>query len=336
MSNLFENSKFVYFLGIIFANVNNVNLKKKYIRIKYNYHIKNTFDNIGIIFTKIKNVYDGKYIYLYLNDYFDKIMNFFHYEKKNVEKLQFNEFKNYNLNCNFLLGYFDSFGFFTYDHINGINCIFNVSCNFFKIYLRKIVKIPFIVKNNNKIIFTHFNAIDLLHNLYNNVNFNNINHENYFKYKNLISKFNELINLKIIKYDENAIMPQLKRISDVGLDIHIIKLIKKDGLFEHYDTGLTVIPPIGYYLKLYPRSSIYKSGCILANSTGIIDPTYLGTIKLILIHIDKEKKINLPLKIGQLIPEKHNIIFTLEEIHANNINITSRNKGGFGSTNKEK
>jgi len=130
--------------------------------------------------------------------------------------------------------------------------------------------------------------------------------------------------------EEGAFPPFKKRISDSGWDLHLIKLLKKEGNLYFFDTGVRVSPPPGFYFDLVPRSSIYKSGFILANSVGIIDMTYRGTIKVPLIKVDPEKPDpELPWRAVQLIPRR---FFPLEAKRAPSLDQTLRGEGGFGST----
>ncbi len=130
--------------------------------------------------------------------------------------------------------------------------------------------------------------------------------------------------------DEGGIPPFKKRISDSGWDLHLVKLIKKDENLYFFDTGVKVSPPPGYYFDLVPRSSIYKSGFILANSVGIIDMTYRGTIKVPLIKVSPEKPDpQLPWRAVQLIPRR---FFPLEAEQVERLDETLRGEGGFGST----
>lgn len=39
-----------------------------------------------------------------------------------------------------------------------------------------------------------------------------------------------------------------------------------------------MVKDTGYYLQVFPRSSLSKSGYALANSVGIIDENYTGNI----------------------------------------------------------
>jgi dUTP pyrophosphatase len=133
-----------------------------------------------------------------------------------------------------------------------------------------------------------------------------------------------------VSLEEGAIAPFKKRISDSGWDLHLVKLIKKEGNLYFFDTGVRVAPPPGFYFDLVPRSSIYKSGFVLANSVGIIDMTYRGTIKVPLIKVDSSKPDpELPWRAVQLIPRR---FFPLEVELSTSLDKTIRGEGGFGST----
>ena len=104
---------------------------------------------------------------------------------------------------------------------------------------------------------------------------------------------------------------------------------------------LKVVPFGDYEFKeeevhyfLYPRSSIYKSGVILCNSTGIIDRTYRGTLMAPVTNLNEYTYPNV---------EKGNRLFQIcapDLGHIIEIRIvdslpeTVRGAGGFGSTGK--
>lgn len=133
------------------------------------------------------------------------------------------------------------------------------------------------------------------------------------------------------KTDSSAIPPSKTNISDSGYDLTIIKMIKKVGKVEFYDTCIKVSPAPGYYFDVVPRSSIAKTGYIMANSIGIIDRSYRGNIIIALIKIDDVMpNISIPVKIAQMIPREivhQQCIETIDELDD-----TARNAGGFGST----
>ena len=132
--------------------------------------------------------------------------------------------------------------------------------------------------------------------------------------------------------EEGGKLPFKKRVSDSGWDLELVELIKKDGSVYFFDTKVKIKPPPGFYLDLVPRSSIYKSGFVLANSVGIIDMTYRGTIKVPLVKVDLSKDDpQLPWRAVQLIPRKY---YPLEFKKVESLDKTIRGEGGFGSTGK--
>lgn len=133
------------------------------------------------------------------------------------------------------------------------------------------------------------------------------------------------------KTRNDAIFPSKTRPSDSGYDLTILEKIKDMGDVELYDTGIKIKPSYGWYFEVIPRSSISKTGYMLANSIGIIDRTYTGPILIALRKIDKSAKdIELPCKIAQLIPRP---IIHVEMIEGN-VDETDRGPRGFGSTGK--
>lgn len=137
----------------------------------------------------------------------------------------------------------------------------------------------------------------------------------------------------VIKTDENAILPSKKNGSDVGFDLTIIKKLEDfNSKTSLYDTGLKIQLDFGYYAEIVPRSSMSKSGYVLANSIGIIDNSYRGNLMIALTKIaDDAKEMTYPFKCCQLIIKKQ-INVNMEEVVC--VETTKRNEGGFGSTDK--
>ena len=87
-------------------------------------------------------------------------------------------------------------------------------------------------------------------------------------------------NIKFIMSDR-AFFPTKAHPSDIGYDLTAIDIFKKiSNRTTLFETGIAVSPPQGYYLEIIPRSSLSKTGYMLANSVGIIDPDYTGTLKI--------------------------------------------------------
>lgn len=137
--------------------------------------------------------------------------------------------------------------------------------------------------------------------------------------------------IEFVKKDENAVIPSKAGPDEVGYDLTLIKVSKIVNAYTiMYDTGIVVKPPVGYYTEIVPRSSIYKSGWMMANGIGIIDPTYTDTLKIVLVQVNPDSTtINLPCRIAQLIVRP--LIADVETKVVESVKDTYR-KGGFGST----
>jgi dUTP pyrophosphatase len=139
--------------------------------------------------------------------------------------------------------------------------------------------------------------------------------------------------IKCIRKDSDAVLPTKAHNSDIGWDLVAIrehKVINEDIIM--YDTGIVAIPPKDYYLEILPRSSISKTGWMLANSVGTIDPDYRGNLYIVLTRVVKSMpKIDLPFCKCQLVLRKIEKT-SLVEVTEEEIDITDRGSGGFGST----
>lgn len=137
--------------------------------------------------------------------------------------------------------------------------------------------------------------------------------------------------IRFRKYKQEAIIPT-RRVIDAGYDLSIISFEKKltDNTYL-YDTGIQLIIPMGYYVEVFGRSSISKTGYTLANGTGIIDPCYLGTLKVALTkHDPTMPDLTLPCRIAQFILKPYTNSYLEEDEDI--ILRTTRGAGGFGST----
>lgn len=130
--------------------------------------------------------------------------------------------------------------------------------------------------------------------------------------------------------DSRAVVPS-KRITDVGFDLTVVSVFKQvSALTTMYETHISLNIPLGYYVELVPRSSLSKTGYMLANSVGIIDPGFTGTVKVPLIKVDPTTPdLILPARVAQLILKQYVIS---DSYTTNELIETSRGNGGFGST----
>jgi dUTP pyrophosphatase len=140
--------------------------------------------------------------------------------------------------------------------------------------------------------------------------------------------------VKFKKTSPEAVTPTYAKEGDNGLDLTAI-LETKNPNYTEYDTGISVEIPTGYFGLVFPRSSISERGLVLANSVGVIDSSYRGSIKLRFIMTPPQPihRYKVGEKIGQLLIIKSDKI-ELEE--TDSLASSERGDKGFGSTNGQK
>lgn len=143
------------------------------------------------------------------------------------------------------------------------------------------------------------------------------------------------MNLLVKRTNDKSILPRKAHSTDVGYDLIAIDVFKQisNEVFL-LETGIAVKPPSGYYVEILPRSSIIKTGWILANSVGVIDPDFRDSLKIAVMRISDDA---LPvtdifnrfqLVVRKLTSEDILEVFELDD--------TERGIGGFGSTDNQK
>ena len=135
----------------------------------------------------------------------------------------------------------------------------------------------------------------------------------------------------VCRIDPRAVIPFKVKASDVGYDLMLIRKVKNfNAVTVLYDTGIQLKPENGYYAEIVPRSSLSKSGYILSNSVGIIDPSYRGNIYISLTKVDPAApELGLPFQACQLIFRRQHFV-TMKTVKK--LDTTERGEGGFGST----
>ena len=120
---------------------------------------------------------------------------------------------------------------------------------------------------------------------------------------------------------------------DAGLDLYILENIKiPSGGTKLIKLGISCEPLDGKAYYLFPRSSISKTPLRMSNSIGLIDGGYRGEI---MASCDNIKDFDYILEEGQR-------LFQLVAVDSSPISykvvdelsVTSRGSGGFGSTGK--
>ena len=90
--------------------------------------------------------------------------------------------------------------------------------------------------------------------------------------------------------------------------------------------------PLDIAITFRPRSSVYKTGMMLANTPPTGDEGYTGEYKLVFYHVMKD----LPrYKVGDKIAQLHlDFTFPANFVEVEMLEETDRGNGGFGSTGK--
>ena len=83
---------------------------------------------------------------------------------------------------------------------------------------------------------------------------------------------------------------------------------------------------------LMPRSSIYKSGIVMANSIGVIDKSYRGELKAPVWSMTANSQITRGDRLFQIVAPDMGWIRNVRIVDS--MPSTERGEGGFGSTGK--
>lgn len=139
-----------------------------------------------------------------------------------------------------------------------------------------------------------------------------------------------MLKVKFKKLNEKAVTPSYAKEGDGGMDLTCIsEEWNETNTMVTYDIGIAVEIPKGYVGLLFPRSSISKTALILANSVGVIDSGYRGSIMLKFKYPEEGMVYDIGDRVGQLVILPYPQI-EFEEVKE--LEETERGTGGFGST----
>ena len=129
-------------------------------------------------------------------------------------------------------------------------------------------------------------------------------------------------------------LPNYETFASAGMDLraNLVQPIELKPLERAVvKTGLFIELPIGYEAQVRPRSGLaVKKGVTVLNSPGTVDADYRGEIGVILVNLSNENFIvENGERIAQLIIAKHE---RAEWIAVEELSVTARGEGGFGST----
>lgn len=139
--------------------------------------------------------------------------------------------------------------------------------------------------------------------------------------------------IKIKKLADNAVIPKYSKSGDCGLDLVATVKYSNTTFQVSYGTGLAIEIPENFVGLVFPRSSIKNKELTLSNSVGVIDSGYRGEIQVVFNKTNGLDSIDYEIgeRICQLVILPYPQI-EFEEVEE--LSITERNDGGFGSTGK--
>ena len=149
-----------------------------------------------------------------------------------------------------------------------------------------------------------------------------------------------MLDVKIMKLVEEAVIPQYSLEGDAGLDLTATFRSYDEFGNMVYHTGIAMEIPKGYVGLLFQRSSVSKKQQFLTNAVGVIDSNYRGEIMLkfkptVQAHNKVESLFNEMYEVGEKIGQLIILPYpSVNFILSDNLSDTVRGSNGFGSTDK--
>ncbi len=141
--------------------------------------------------------------------------------------------------------------------------------------------------------------------------------------------------LKIKKVNDLAVIPKMATNGSAGMDLRALienDIVLNPGERALIPTGLAIaLESNNFVAYIYARSGLsIKQGITLANCVGVIDSDYRGEIKVGLIN---QSDVPYTIKNGERIAQLVIAPVIVPEICVvDELDLTERNDGGFGST----
>jgi dUTP pyrophosphatase len=141
--------------------------------------------------------------------------------------------------------------------------------------------------------------------------------------------------LRVRRLDRELPLPGYAHPGDAGLDLyarHDVAL--GPGERAVVPTGVAVALPPGHVGLVHPRSGLAaRHGLSLVNAPGTVDEGYRGEIKVIVVNLDPAQPVTLRRgdRVAQLVVQ---LVATVAVEEVADLDATSRDDGGFGSTGR--
>ena len=152
---------------------------------------------------------------------------------------------------------------------------------------------------------------------------------------NILAKLDEC-KVKVWREDDTVKLPTYAKDGDACMDVYVHKIEYKDDGRVIYHTGLHFSLPEDYEMEIRPRSSNTKTVAIMQNAPGTLDQGYRG--ELMIVHRDISSPFNAHSfygvgdRVAQILIRRRERIIWDEVKTKEELGVTERGKGGFGST----
>ena len=157
-------------------------------------------------------------------------------------------------------------------------------------------------------------------------------------YKGILDKivqegFSRIVNIKVLKETEDAVLPTYAHFGDAGADLYANEEVDiQPNEVKIIQTGLKVEIPDGYEMQVRPRSGMSTKTPILG-ILGTVDSGYRGPLGVMLYnHGDIPYRVQKGDRIAQAViaPTYHGNFLISDSLSE-----TERGEGGFGSTDNQ-
>ena len=137
--------------------------------------------------------------------------------------------------------------------------------------------------------------------------------------------------LRVKKIHPEARLPVYSHPGDAGLDLFsVVDDVLRAGEAKPIPTGIQMAIPEGYVGLIWDKSGISLQG--VHRLAGVVDSGYRGEVRVVMANLGREPfVVRQGMKIAQLLIQP---VQTVEVVEAEELDVTPRGEGGFGSTGR--
>lgn len=153
--------------------------------------------------------------------------------------------------------------------------------------------------------------------------------------RDVLSKLDR-VEVKVFREDDTVKLPTYGKDGDACMDVYVHHVENKPDGRIVYHTGLHFRLPEDYEMEIRPRSSNTKTHAVMQNAPGTLDEGYTGELMIVHRRMDKydDPEYQVGDRVAQILVRHRERIVWQEVTTQEELGITERGAGGFGSTGK--